>query len=253
MRGPPPAIPVELSFPAPTLSTMMRPMKVMTMALSIALGSGALTPLNAEDASAILAGARLAPTRTPAVLLARIRTEDSVSPVVIRLKDQVISYETGHPPCVLNALLHTDSTILTETPAGGGTPRILSPARLHEEFPGTGISFEDLSLGFLYWPRPVLLGEEHFGVRNCWKIDLQAPPEETVYGVARVWIDKEFGGILKIEAYDRKGLLLKRFQLISPQKIKGLWLPKQMRIEGFEPGNPSPVSRAYLEILSRSE
>jgi hypothetical protein len=87
--------------------------------------------------------------------------------------------------------------------------------------------------------------------RSCWKIDLQAPSDEPIYGVARVWIDKEYGGIIKIEGYDTKGLLLRRFELISPQKIDGLWMLKQMRIESFKPGNSDPISRRYLEVLGK--
>ena len=88
--------------------------------------------------------------------------------------------------------------------------------------------------------------------RNAWKIDLQAPAGESLYGVARVWIDKESGAILRIEGYDKQGLLLRRFEIISAQKIDGLWMLKQMRIESFTPGNPSPVSRRYLEVLGKN-
>jgi Outer membrane lipoprotein-sorting protein len=210
-------------------------------------------PLHTQDAAAILSGARLSPTRQPAVLVGRLRTEDSTTPVTIRLKNELISYETAHPPAVFQVSLHPGSTTLSEIAPGEKNAHPLSLERLHEELPGTGVTFQDLSLGFLYWPYPVLKGEETVGIRRCWKIDLQAPLDESIYGVARVWIDREFGGILKIEVYDKKGLLLRRFQLISPQKIDGLWVPKQMRIEGFHPGDPSPISRTYLEILSRKE
>jgi hypothetical protein len=42
------------------------------------------------------------------------------------------------------------------------------------------------------------------------------------------------------------------FEIISAQKIGNLWMLKQMRIEGFTPGNPSPVSRRYLEVLGKN-
>jgi hypothetical protein len=45
--------------------------------------------------------------------------------------------------------------------------------------------------------------------------------------------------------------LLRRFEIISAQKIDGLWMLKQMRIESFEAGNPDPVSRRYLEVLGK--
>ena len=202
--------------------------------------------LATTDAESILREARLTPTLRPAVLEATIRDEDARTPIRIGLKDGVISYLFEGQDRELLLRLGGESTILSERIGGRTMP--VTGAKLHDPVGGTGLSYQDLSLGFLYWPRPELKGEDTVGIRRCWKIDLQAPANEPVYGVARVWIDKEFGGILKIEAYDKTGLLLRRFQLISPQKIDGLWILKQMRIEGFEPGKSGAVSRHYLEV-----
>jgi hypothetical protein len=198
------------------------------------------------DAEGILREARLTPTLHPALLEARIRDEESTTPVTIELKDGMIRYCFPGQGRELQLKLGDEKTALSERV--GDRIHVISGAQLHDPVGGTGLSYQDLSLGFLYWPRPELKGEDTVGIRRCWKIDLQAPANEAVYGVTRVWIDKEFGGILKIEAYDKTGLLLRRFQLISPQKIDGLWILKQMRIEGFEPGKSGAVSRHYLEV-----
>ena len=145
--------------------------------------------------------------------------------------------------------LDPNRTQLLEKKSGQITP--INGTHLHDPIRDTGITYQDLSLGFLYWPRPVLQGDEVVKTRPSWKIDLQAPSDEPVYGVARVWIDKESGAILRIEGYDKKGLLLRRFEIISAQKIDGLWMLKQMRIESFELGKHDPISRRYLEVLGK--
>jgi hypothetical protein len=205
--------------------------------------------LQAQDAESILHAARLNPTSRPAVLRAQIRGEGAPAPLTIRLKDHLIRYEFTDPDQTILLKLDPTETKLSEKLKG--TTKPLPPERLHDSVRDTGVTYEDLSLGFLYWPRPVLQGEETVKTRSCWKIDLQAPSSEPLYGVARVWIDKQSGAILRIEGYDKNGLLLRRFEIVSAQKIDGLWMLKQMRIESFKPGYSDPISRRYLEVLGK--
>ena len=204
----------------------------------------------AQSAEKILEAARLNPTSQPAELNARIRSDGTITPVTITLRDHVISYEFENPKQALRLKLGPKLTRLSEQLNDVTKP--VPATRLQDEVRNSGLTYEDLSLGFLYWPDPVIQGQETLRTRTAWKIDLQAPVEETLYGVARVWIDKESGAILRIEGYDKHGLLLRRFEIISAQKIGNLWMLKQMRIEGFTLGNPSPVSRRYLLLFGKN-
>ena len=203
----------------------------------------------AQNAEEILRNARLNPTARPACLSARIRGEGNPTSLRIGLNDHVIRYEFSNPDQTLLLKLDQSQTQLIETK--GGATKAVTGTQLHDQIRDTGVTYQDLSLGFLYWPHPILQGEETLKTRPAWKIDLQAPAGETLYGVARIWIDKESGAILRIEGYDKKGLLLRRFDVVSAQKIDGLWMLKQMRIESFEPGKPDPISRRYLEVLGQ--
>lgn len=205
--------------------------------------------LLAQNAETILHAARLNPTSRPAVLRAQIRGDGVPAPLTIRLRDHLISYEFTDP--VQTILLKLDPTATKLSEKLNGMTKPLPPQRLHDSVRDTGVTYEDLSLGFLYWPHPVLQGDEIVKMRPAWKIDLQAPTSEPLYGVARVWIDKQSGAILRIEGYDKKGQLLRRFEIVSAQKIADLWMLKQMRIESFEPGNSQPLSRRYLEVLGK--
>ena len=163
----------------------------------------------------------------------------------------MITYEFKEPEQILLLKLEPGNTRLLEKK--NGVSQTISGSHLNDVIRDTGVTYQDLSLGFLYWPRPVLQGEDTVKTRPAWKIDLQAPPGEEAYGVARVWIDKDSGAILRIEGYDKRGLLLRRFEIVSAQKIDGLWMLKQMRIESFNPGNPDPVTRRYLEVLGKED
>ncbi len=211
-----------------------------------------LSCLRSQDAESILQSARMNPTSHATTLRAQIRGEEgAVTPLVIRLKDGVVRYEFTQPDQVITLKLSPTDTQLSEQL--GGTSKSISPAHRHDPIRNSGISYQDLSLGFLYWPHPVIQGEEIVKTRPSWKIDLQAPTGEPLYGVARVWIDKASGAILRLEGFDKKGLLLRRFEVISGQSIDGSWTLKQMRIESFAPGNSHDVlSRSYLEILGKN-
>ena len=118
---------------------------------------------------------------------------------------------------------------------------------------GAGITYEDLSLRFLYWKNPKLLGEETIRSRKAWKMELQAARASSQYGVARLWIDQESGALLRIEGYNRDGKLLRRFEVISAQKIDGQWMLKQMRVETLDPETKKILNRTYLEVLGKTE
>ena len=53
---------------------------------------------------------------------------------------------------------------------------------------------------------------------------------------------------MRMEGYDWKGQLAKRFEVVSAQKIEGRWFLKQMRIEEMQPGTNKVLARSYLEI-----
>ena len=63
-----------------------------------------------------------------------------------------------------------------------------------------------------------------------------------------VAIDKASGALMRLEGYDWNGQLVKRFEVVSAQKIQGRWFLKQMRVEELHPGTNHVLARTYLEI-----
>ena len=113
---------------------------------------------------------------------------------------------------------------------------------------GTGVTYEDLALKFLYWPDGRVTGDDSIRTRNCWKLELKAPSRQSQYSNVFLWVDKEGGALMRMEGYDWTGQLFKRFEVVSAQKIDGAWFLKQMRIEEIQPGTGKVLARSYLEI-----
>ncbi|HEY5780045.1 MAG TPA: outer membrane lipoprotein-sorting protein [Terrimicrobiaceae bacterium] len=201
------------------------------------------------DAEAILRGARVNPVGQRISLDARLRTSSTSTPFQI-VVDDAIHYRFDNPSQELILELREDSSSLSER--SGGTTAPVRPARYDDSVRGTGITYEDLSLRFLYWKRPKLIGEETIRSRKAWKIELQAWGTSSQYGVARLWIDQESGALLRIEGYNKDGRLLRRFEVVSAQKIDGQWMLKQMRVETLDPESRKVLNRTYLEVLGKS-
>ena len=54
--------------------------------------------------------------------------------------------------------------------------------------------------------------------------------------------------MLRAEAFDWKGQLVKRCEVVSGQRIEGKNVFKQIRIERVDPETGKTASRTYLEV-----
>jgi hypothetical protein len=219
------------------------------VALLIAFSFTAIC-LAEPDAEAILHAARVNPLGQSISLKAQLRTDSATTPFQI-VVDDAVRYRFENPEQELILELHDDSSSLSERVGGKTAP--VRPARFDDPVRGAGITYEDLSLRFLYWKNPKLLGEETIRSRKAWKIELQAARASSQYGVARLWIDQESGALLRIEGYNKDGKLFRRFEVISAQKIDGQWMLKQMRVETVDPETRKIRGRTYLEVLGKTD
>ncbi len=186
-----------------------------------------------------------------AKLEAELRTADGDKiPFVISLDDGEIRYafESGQE---IGLRLTNDEAILTER--SGGSDQTVKSAKYDRRIGGTPITYEDLAVPFLYWPRAKLNGDEKIYGRSCWEVEVQSPRGRSQYGVVRVWIDKDSGSIMQMEGYNGEGKIVKRFTVKSAQRIDGQWMLKSMRVEAINPETRRPTERAYLEVEGKVE
>jgi len=217
-------------------------------ALVLLLSSLALPAQQDNDATAILEAARVNPLGNKIALSARLRNEAGTTPFRI-VVDGAVRYEFDNPQQALILELDEKESRLSEQKGGKTSP--VRPARFDEAVRGTGLSYEDLSLKFLYWKWPKIIGEETVRTRRTWKIEVQAPRGTSQYGVARLWIDKESGALLRVEGYNMQGRMVRRFEVVSAQKLDGQWMLKNMRIETLDPETGKTKSRTYLDVLGK--
>jgi Outer membrane lipoprotein-sorting protein len=217
--------------------------RVAAFFLIFTLSSLAEVPPSAKD---ILASVRLIESRQQIDLQGQLRRNDVLIPFRLVQNGPLIRYSFTNPDEVLQLRLGENSSRL-DLVTDEGTEKFAA-SKLQQNIRGTNLTYEDLAFKFLYWPTGRVLGEENVRTRNCWKLQLRAPSRESQYSNVLLWVDKASGALMRMEGYDWNAQLVKRFEVVSAQKIEGRWFLKQMRVEQFQPGTNHVLSRTYLEI-----
>ena len=211
--------------------------------LALALSLRAAPPPSAQE---ILESVRMLETRQQLDLDGQLRQNETVVPFHINQNGPLIRYSFTDPDEVLQLRLGENGSRLDLVTDDGAEK--FPPEKLDEKIRGTGVTYEDLALKFIYWPGGRVLGDETVHARSCWKLQLTAPSHDSQYANVFLWVDKKTGALMRMEGYDADGKLVKRFEVVSTQKIDNRWFLKQMRIEEVQPGTNKVESRTYLEI-----
>jgi hypothetical protein len=214
---------------------------------ALALWSGPLRAEDAPDPHAILKTVRIAQAAQNRTLNGAIRTGGKSLPFRLVCAGNIIRYEFTNPPQVLQLRLGEKEARLEEI-TDGKTAKV-SPRHFDERVRDTDISYEDLSLCFLYWPNATVQGEQTMLLQKCWIVRVEpGPGGDTQYSKVDLWISKKTGALMQAEAFDPAGKLSRRFKVISGQSLgDGLWILKEMRIESFG-GRSQDRNPTYLDI-----
>src|SRR5258708_8694385 len=198
------------------------------------------------SAKEILDSVRMLEARQQIDLEGQLREDEKVIPFHLAQTGPLIRYSFSDPEEVLQLRLDENGSRLDLVTDAGAEK--FPAEKLNEKIRGTGISYEDLALKFLYWPNARVLGDETVRTRSCWKLQSVAPSRDSQYWNVVIWVDKASGALMRMEGYDWNGKLAKRFEVISAQKIDDRWFLKQMRVEELQPGTNKVRARTYLEI-----
>jgi hypothetical protein len=200
-----------------------------------------------EDPNDILDEMRLAQAQITRPLSGRLRPENGDPiPFQLQLKGTEFDYKFTNPPETIKLQLNDTGSVLTDQTSAG--PQTLSGSRLSEPVRGTDITYNDLSLRFIYWKNARYEGEQRVRTITCSIVLVQPASRNSQYSAVRLWIAKGRGALIKAEGFDWQSKVVKRFDVISGQQIEGKTIFKQIRIEQLDPQSSKVVSRTYLEL-----
>jgi Outer membrane lipoprotein-sorting protein len=194
----------------------------------------------------VLASVRLRQSQQELELQGELREGPTVVPFRLTQTGPVVRYTFSNPDQALQLRLGEDDSRLEEVTREGVEK--IAPAQFDRKVRGTSVTYEDLALKFLYWQTGRVTGENEIRTVNCWKLEMKAPSRQSQYSNVWLWVGKENGALMKMEAYDWNAKLSKRFEVVSGQKIEGRWFLKEMRIEEMDPATGKVKTRTYLDI-----
>jgi hypothetical protein len=236
-------------------------MKFAIPALSLSLALLAALPATAPaqesvaaeraaDANAILDRLRMSQTLKDVTLTGRLRPAkgSKSTPFVLKLDGPVSTYTFTETGLGLRLSLGENASKIEEIGPDGAV-KTVGTKNFGDHIGDTPVTYEDISLRFLYWPHAKIEGEESVNSFDCWKLWV-ATPEGTgsQYAGAYLWVGKGTGALMRADCYAPGSKLAKRFLVRTPQKIRGQWALKSMRIESYDPPGSVKPETSYLEL-----
>src|SRR5205085_495649 len=131
------------------------------------------------SAKEILDSVRMLESRQQIDLDGQLREDEKVIPFHLTQTGPLIRYSFIEPDEVLELRLGENGSRLDLVTDVGGEK--FSPEKLSEKIRGTALTYEDLTLKFLYWPNARILGDETVRTRSCWKLQVTAAGRDSQY------------------------------------------------------------------------
>lgn len=199
------------------------------------------------DPAAVIAEARMSAALQQTDLHGAIRKGRQKTAVSLFLRGKDIQFAVQDGGQRFHMRLNDDSCELFEIV--GGKTRRFDAAKLVQPVAGTDLNYEDLTLRFFYWPKPVYEGSERVNGQECWKIRLNNPGRDGRYAVVYVWVHSKFGAFMRIRGHDAKGRLLKEFEVEEVMSIgKGVHTLRRMKVDTIDPASGRVAGNTFLEF-----
>jgi hypothetical protein len=217
--------------------------------------AAAIAPLHAQqpDADAMVRSIRLSATLQQMELKGGVRKQEqsakAATPVHLFVKGNNMQFHLGAEK-PFHIRMGDEKADLLEILNDKGATRPFPSSRLSEPVAGTDVSYEDLTLRFLYWPNAKFEGEEKANGDLCYKIRLDNPGKDGAYGVVYVWVHKKYGAFWQIRAHDKKGAPLKEFQVKEVMQLPDgkSYTIQQMKVSKLAGAADRIQSITYLEF-----
>lgn len=219
-------------------------MKKLLLSLLISL-----LPLSAqENAHEILDATRYVSTLSKTDLTGKLRKDSTSVPVNLYMREENIQMQYLPDPKGAYKGIHlklaNDSCELYDLKDGKMTA--FPDDKIGQSIAGTDLTYEDLSLRFLYWPDPEIKGQEKLLMsgQDCYIIRVFNPDRRGNYSVCDLWIHKKAAALMQVEAYDWKAKHVKTFKVTDLMQVDGDYAMKKMKVETIEDGRT--ISISYL-------
>jgi len=216
----------------------------------IALGVVSSQTTARADAAAerLLEGVRHGATLQHGKLEGHLRKGGKRTPLTLTMKGKDISFQfyTNKKWGGFLLQLKEGQAKLFETVQGKAKP--FPAAKIGVAILDSDLSYEDLSLRFLYWKNAQIVGEDTIKTQKCHKVRLRNPGKDGRYSTVDIWIHQKSGALMQVAGYDTKNKLIKRFHVTDLMTVKKVQTLKKMNVETYNPDTNKVTGVTYLEF-----
>jgi len=177
-----------------------------------------------------------------------LRTPIKQYPITLKTKGREIFMDIPGADLSVRVRLSSDVTSIEKGKKGGKNMRSLSSQEKSEIILDTDIRYEDLALSFLNWPEIREAGTDSIKTLPAYAYDAKPAGMNSRYASVRYWISSEFFALLRADAMDKDGKLVKRVQVNGVMQVGQAWVIKELQISTYTPGFTYAKSTTYLEI-----
>jgi len=167
-------------------------------------------------------------------------------PFSIELSQTLIRFNFENPRQTINLDITEKSYRLKEVTAGSNKE---VPAAMYSTgVRGTDLTYDDISMRYLYWPKKNYIGQETIRTRRCFVVDLYNPQRLGDYYLVRIFVDEESGGLMRMMGYDWNGKLIKSCTVTEGMKVNGATVLKNMEVVRYVPGTTKVAGETTFEL-----
>jgi hypothetical protein len=137
--------------------------------------------------------------------------------------------------------------VMIVQPVSGEAEFFLRGGQSTDKLFGSEFTYYDLALPFLHWPDPKLSGPDRVRGRDCYVVEARS--ETGPYRRVKLWIDREFFALLRVEAFDADDNPVRRLAVTSFKRIGDVWIPRAIECATVPRGQALPAEvKSRLEI-----
>ena len=206
------------------------------------------TPVVGDSAEAIVQMVHMSRAmQNGDVLNGELNKAGAITPFVVKFEQNLIHFSFDNPKQIIKLDITEKGYRLKEVTAGSN--REVPAAMYSAGVRGTDLTYDDVSFRYLYWPQKEKIGEEVIKTRRCYVVDLKNPQRLGDYYLVRIFVDKESGGLMRMQAYDWNGKLTKSCTVTAGMKMpNGATMLKSMEVVRYVPGTKKVAGETTFEL-----
>lgn len=176
-----------------------------------------------------------------------MRTSRGSYPIVMRTRGRVVVIEFLNQPLQIYVRYTSEGSLVYRRKSSSEEWQQLSAQAKLERVLGSDVTYEDLGIEFLRWPNVRPLGGDSIKTLSAWAYEAQ-PSGPSQYSKANFWVSSDYLALLRVDAFNKKGELIKRVEINGVQRVGNAYTIQEMMISNLIPGRDISSSRTYIDI-----